>query len=211
MPAETITSVVTAAATFDLVDLDTVKHELKITDTEHDTFLARSITHVSRTIASYCNRVLASEKIRDVIYAPLGRDELKLSRFPVISVASATFADGAGGQTTITENTDFVVDKDRGWLIRIGSTGVPTSWYTATSTITYTAGFAIIPDDLQQAAIRLVVARMQGRGRDPTLRSRSQPGAGDETYWVGSIPGMSGPFPDDVAAILDSYRVPVVL
>lgn len=211
MPAETITTVTSAALSVDLVELDVVKDELTITDTAQDDYLTRTISQVSRAIASYCNRVLVSETVRDVIYAPLGRDELKLSRFPVTSVSSATFADGAGGQTTITEGTDFVVDKDRGWLIRIGSTGYPISWYTSPTTVTYVAGLDPIPDDLVQAATRVVVARVQGKGRDPTLRSRSQPGIGDETYWVGSIPGMTGPFPDDVLAILDSYRVPVAL
>ena len=204
-----ITSVVTAALSFDLVDLDVVKAELAITDTSQDDFLARAISQISRSIANYCNRVLVKEKVTDTIYSRLGRDQLMLTRFPVIDVTSATVADGTGGQTALTENTDFVVDKDRGWLIRLGSTGVPTSWYTSPSTVTYEAGYETIPDDLQQAATRMISARYHGRGRDPTLRSRSQPGIGDETYWVGAIPGMTGPFPDDVLAILDNYRVPV--
>lgn len=209
MPLETLTSVVTPALSLDLVDLDTVKDELGITDTTQDDFLARAISQVSRAMASYCNRVLVKEQVTDTIYSRLGRDQLVLSRFPVIDVTAATVADGTGGQTTLIEDTDFAVDKERGWLIRLGSSGVPTSWYSSPTTVTYEAGYETIPDDLQQAATRMVTARFHGKGRDPTLRSRSQPGLGDETYWIGAIPGTTGPFPDDVLAILDSYRVPV--
>jgi len=208
---DTLTTVVTAALSPDLVDLDAVKDELRIgsADTEHDAFLARAITQVSAAITNYCNRVFAAETVRDVIYSPLGKAQLQLSRFPVIAVTAVTVANGAGGQTTLAENTDYIVDAAHGWLLRLGAGGVPISWYTTPTTVTYQAGYQDIPGDLQQAALRLIAARLHNRGRDPTLRSQSQPGLGDQTYWIGTMPGAHGPFPDEVLVILDSYRVPV--
>jgi len=211
MPLDTLTTIVTAALSPDLVDLDAMKDELRIgsADTEHDAFLARAITQVSAAITNYCNRVFAAETVRDVVYSRLGETQLQLSRFPVINVTAVMVADGTGGQVALAENTDYLVDAPRGWLLRLGGGGVPTSWYNTPTTVTYQAGFQDIPGDLQQAALRLIAARFHNRGRDPTLRSQSQPGLGDQTYWIGSVPGSHGPFPDEVLVILDSYRVPV--
>lgn len=209
--SQAITTIVSPALSPDLVDLDVMKDELKIaaSDTEHDAFLARAITQVSAAIANYCNRLFAAETVRDVIYSRLGEAQLQLSRFPVVNVTAVTVTNGTGGQVALAENTDYIVDAARGWLLRLGAGGVPISWYTAPTTVTYQAGYQDIPGDLQQAALRLIAARFHNRGRDPTLRSQSQPGLGDQTYWIGSVPGSQGPFPDEVLVILDSYRVPV--
>ena len=199
MPIETVTSIVTPASSYDLVSLGDAKDELRIaaTDTQHDAFLTRAIAQVSAAIAGYCNRMFPAETVRDVVYCRLGKAQLELSRFPVISVTAATVSDGTGGQTTLTQNTDYTVDKARGWLIRLGLGGVPIAWYSAPTTVTYQAGYTTIPADVQEATLRMVTARFHNRGRDPTLRSQSQPGLGDQTYWVGAVPGMSGPFPED--------------
>jgi len=211
MAIDTLTEVVTQAGTHDLVDQDAVKDELKLTATnvEHDAYLARTIAQVSAAVADYCNRVFAAEEIRDRIYSGLGLQQLRLSRFPVIDVTTATIADGAGGQTALVANTDFIVDKRLGYLVRLGAGGTPTRWFTSPTTVTYRAGLEDIPEPVQQATLRMVIARFHGRGRDPTLRSQSTPGLGDQTYWIGSVPGAEGPFPDDIVVLLDAYRVPV--
>ena len=208
MRPTTLTSVLTPAISAELVDLDAVKDELKIaaSDTQHDAFLARAICQVSAAIASYCNRVLVAETVRDVIFACLAGGQLPLSRFPVIAVTSVTVGDNP---SPLTEGTDYLLDPQRGWLLRLGLGGAPIAWYGAPTTVTYQAGYHDIPADLQEATLRLVTARFHQRGRDPTLRSQSQPGLGDQTYWVGSVPGASGPFPEDILAILNIYRMPV--
>ena len=158
--------------------------------------------------ASYCNRVFVAETVRDVVFIGLAGDQLQLSRFPVITITSATVSNGTGSQEPLTEGTDYFVDPMRGWLIRLGLGGMPIPWYGVPTTVTYQAGYQEIPADLQEATLRLVTARFHQMGRDPTLRSQSQPGLGDQTYWVGNMPGASGPFPEDILAVLNSYRVP---
>jgi hypothetical protein len=211
MPLRTLTTVLSPALSPDLVDLDAVKNELKIaaSDTEHDAFLGRAIGQVSTAIAGYCNRTFSVETVRDTIFVGLGGAQLQLSRFPVIAVTAATVTDGTGGQTLLAEGMDYLLDAPRGWLLRLGTGGVPVAWYITPTTVTYQAGYQDIPADLQQAALRLIAARFHNRGRDPTLRSQSQPGLGDQTYWIGSVPGSHGPFPEEVLVILDAYRVPV--
>lgn len=67
-----------------------------------------------------------------------------------------------------------------------------------------------IPDDLVDICLRLVVARFRARGRDPMLMQRDTPEVGSERYWVGGTVGQDGPFPPDITAALDTYRVPVL-
>lgn len=66
-----------------------------------------------------------------------------------------------------------------------------------------------IPDDLKEAALRLVTARYRARSRDPALIQRDTPGVGSERFWFGGAPGQKGPFPPDIEGLLDGYRTPV--
>jgi hypothetical protein len=77
-------------------------------------------------------------------------------------------------------------------------------WSSTTSLMTqYNAGFAVIPDDVQQAVLDLCIGENSGRGRDPMLRAKEYPGLGREEFWVGSLPAL---LPDRSSRLLDSYR-----
>lgn len=111
MTAAAITNVLVAAATYDLVDLDTVKDELNITstDTSKDDFLSRAITQVSAAVANYCNRVFPVETVKDIFdeqgfhasygfgryhggYSTGASARLQLSRWPVVGGSPVTLA-----------------------------------------------------------------------------------------------------------------------
>lgn len=68
------------------------------------------------------------------------------------------------------------------------------------------------PDDLAQAALRLVTARFKARGRDPMLMSQDASGLGPQRWWVPATKqaGLSGALSPEVQAIVDNYRTPVV-
>lgn len=66
-----------------------------------------------------------------------------------------------------------------------------------------------IPADLVDAALRLVTARYKAKGRDPALVQQESAGTGVQRFWFGGAPGQTGPFPPDISAALDNYRVPV--
>jgi hypothetical protein len=51
--------------------------------------------------------------------------------------------------------------------------------------VTITYGQTKIPDDVVDAALRLVTMRFKQKGRDPMLMSQSQPNLGDKRWWVG--------------------------
>lgn len=122
-----------------------------------------------------------------------------------------TIVDPPGVVNALAATRDFLIDPSPGWLTRLNLyTGYPTSWDPVMTTVVYSAGYSPIPADLSGAALRMVTARWAARGRDPLLISRDQPGAlGAERYWVGGVPGVRGAFPQEIAAVLDLYRVPV--
>lgn len=222
MNTERITTVLSPALTYDLIDLDVARDELKIAsnDTSNDAFISRGISQVSRVVANFCNRILVAETVQDIIYpyrdayphqVPGGVEKILLSRYPVITLTSVTITDGGGTVTPLVQDTDFRLDADAGQLVRLNTaSGYPVRWEPIMTTVVYTAGYDPIPPDLQDVTLRLLTARFYQRGRDPTLRSQDQPGIGSRTYWVGGVPGVKGPYPEDVLALIDQYRVPVV-
>jgi hypothetical protein len=226
MPIRIVSTVLTAASSHDLTTLDNIKDDLAIpnTDTSSDATLARYITEQSMMVAQYCNRVFPIEAVQDVIYPD--RDpypyqvtgmlpELQLSRWPLVAITLVTDTVAVNVANTLTEGTDFVVDEARGWLTKIDpNTGYPTGWSPDQYTVQYTAGYfeggsGTPPADLEMAVLRMVTARFKARGRDPYLRSQGEPGVGNEQYWIGALPGQTGPFPPDIAAVLEKYRVPL--
>jgi hypothetical protein len=221
MAFNTITTVKTAATSYDLTTLANVKDELDITSTDDDAWLSRAITQSSKAIANFCNRVFSVETVIDTCLieqdpypyqVPGGVRVLQLSRLPIISVTSVVQTVSAGVTNTLTEGTDFLIDGLKGQLIRLSPfSATPTIWGAITTVVTYQAGYSDIPADLELSCLRLVTQRYKEQARDPMLRRREQPGLGTEEYWVGTVPGQQGAMPPEIVSLLDgTYRVPVV-
>lgn len=208
-----LTTVTGAASSKDLVTLATVKAVLGITDGKDDAFLKTMIGFVSAEVANYCNRVFVTETLTDEFWpgrdpypyvVPGGVAPLQLSRFPLVAVTSVSVNDEA-----LTVDADYRADFDRGLLLRLDDSGYPARWAAYPIAVTYSAGYATIPGDIQDAVCRLIKARRDARGRDPYLKQENIPGVIDRQWWVAS-PGEAGNMPPDVVDILDNYRVPVV-
>jgi hypothetical protein len=209
-------------------------------DTKSDAWIVRAIAQVSRMVMSYCKRVFAVETISEMIFldqdpypyqVPGGVSRLQLTRRPLVEATLAAFnpispllfdlgeQSGISVTQTIAQGvtqslvagTDFIADPDTGTLLRLDPfTGVAMRWEAFPTTVVYEAGYSAIPDDLVEAALRLITARFRDRGRDPFLKERDQPGLGHQVFWVGSLPGVRGAFPEDIRAVLDQYRVPTI-
>jgi gp6-like head-tail connector protein len=220
MTVTVISTVTVEAGDTSLATLEEIKTELKIdpADTSNDTWLTRSIGQVSRSIAQYCNRKFALETLSDTIFVqqdpypyqtPGGVFALQLSRWPITQFTGATQTLSATQTQALTQDKDFKLDRDLGRLFRLSPTGVLSNWEALPVTVVYEAGFDPVPDDVVVAAIRWLVWRWNERTRDPTLKATQQPDLGTRSYWVGGPP-MSGGVPQEIAALLDNYRVPVV-
>ncbi len=119
-------------------------------------------------------------------------------------------ANTSGSATTLVQDTDYRIDGRRGQLIRLNPyTGLPALWDSLTTTVIYQGGYSTIPADVVEVTLKAITQRFAGRGRDPLLKSQIQPGIGEQTYWIGGMPGMVGAFTKELADQLDNYRVPV--
>lgn len=213
MIRDRILTVVTPAASYDLVTLIDLKSDLGIATAADDAFLLRAIARASQIVANFCNRTFAVEGLRDDFLAVHrrgpGMDEtatLSLSRFPVaasppITVIEAGLALGPA---------DFRVDAQAGEMIRIGADGALKPWSCEPISVSYSAGVDPVPADLQDAVTSLVKVRHFERSRDPMVRSVSIAGVMDTSYWIGGNPGASSGLPPEVEAVLGDYRVPVM-
>lgn len=205
-----VTSVVTgAASTYDLVTLAIVKDELNITVSTFDAKLTRYIKSASSAIALYCRRVFPQETLADHFFRDRvqrqGSPEplLQAARFPVISVTSL-LVDG----TALVVGTDSRSDLPTGHIYRVDSdTHHDLVWGCFPIDMIYVAGYATIPDDVQDAAVRLVRARWYAKDRDPLAKSEDVPGVRSVTWWV-PTGDEAGNLPPDVADILQPYVVP---
>ena len=212
MPAEVITTVTIAANSYDLTDLATVKVELGISGTAQDAQLDHYITAASLAAAQYCNRVFPAETVQDRFDLTFprmrygGDGKLQLSRWPVISVTSIT----ENGVVLVAE-TDYRLDAANGTLWRLSpTTGNVTSWGTTPVLAVYQAGYASIPADLEDAAIRMIRTRWFAKDRDPMARSVNVVGVLEQQFWVPTGTD-AGNMTVDVADILNNYRAPVLV
>jgi hypothetical protein len=198
-----VTTVTTPAVNRMLITLADLREQLRLktNDTANDAWLSKVIVRTSRQAERYCNRVFVQQGYLDTYSggasAAIGAP-LRLSQAPVDPVSFVLTIDG-----TALGPTDYGLDQLSGLVYR---TTEPLRWTSATSlTAQYTAGFAVIPDDVQQAVLEFCVMENSGRGRDPMLRAKESPGLGREEFWVGGMPGGLG-IPQDIAALLNPYR-----
>lgn len=209
--ASLITTVVTAAKTYDLTDLKTVKLELGIDGSADDAFLAMAITAASTAAANYCNRVFPVETVLDEFWPqrdpyppviPGGVDPLQLSRWPIVSQGVASVAENS---IALVDGTDYRVNYPVGQLVRLNQVGYPRQWPALPLAVQYAAGFAIIPAEVVQGVIALVRLRWFARKRDPMLRSQNVEGIYQAQYWISAM--SPGNIPPEIAGALDPYRV----
>ena len=114
--------------------------------------------------------------------------------------------------TPLAEGVDFVVDLARGQIARLDTNTVyARNWPDVPLLVQYVAGFNPVPDDIQDACIRLVKSRWFARQRDPMIRQENIAGVSETAYWFGAGPdNKASNIPPDVEGILSNYRQPVV-
>jgi hypothetical protein len=74
--------------------------------------------------------------------------------------------------------------------------------------LTFAYAVFVPPPDLVEIVLRLLTARFKAKGRDPALMQQDTAGVGTQRFWIGAQSGQDGPFPPDVEADLNHYRLP---
>lgn len=110
--------------------------------------------------------------------------------------------------STANSGTYVVATSAAGELTFVTSAGAPVAFtpHAKGPVVTLTVE-PTLPDDIQDAVSRMVWTRYAERGRDPFVKSETTDGLGSVTY---ISPNTNGNLSDDIADILDNYRVPVV-
>jgi hypothetical protein len=190
-------------ATGDLTDLPTVKAWLGIpaTSTEDDALLTSLVTAASQFIQVWLNRQLAQATYTEVRDGT-GGQRLVFLNYPVTSVASLTM-----GMLTVTavSNPSTGTYPSAGYLFtptEIRLNGLYFERGFGNVQVTYTAGYATVPPDVQQAATELVALRYRERDRI----GHASKAVGGETVSY-TIVDMS----PDIKTLLSAYRRVVML
>ncbi len=213
-----VSTVVTPAASYNLIDIGTLKALLGVTTTDTDAAFAIWIKQASRQAAQFCNQPFVVETIKDQVWPR--RDgipwtvrpdinTLQLSRWPIVALTSVVETI-AGTPTTLIAGTDYIADNALGRLYRLDAYGNPKRWSVDPIAVTYSAGWEAVPDDVVAAVADLVKMRYFAQQRDPMVRQENIPGVQEVTYWFGSGPGSSSGIPPNIADQLDNYRMAVI-
>ena len=168
-----------------------VKAFLGLTNVTDDALLDRLIESASAFIENWLGRKVLSAPAIDY-QSGSGKDVMILRDTPVVSVQSVTVDGAVLSPTTDATQTGWAVIDD--WLVY--QHGI---WPRGRRNIVieYTAGFASVPPDIEQAVIDLVALRYKERDR---VGHRSKSLAGETvSYMINDLSDFS-------RSILGSYR-----
>lgn len=121
-------------------------------------------------------------------------------------VAGVTLAHSSGAKVAIAvDPLLYRLDAERGMITKRSQYGVLQPWNTALPLVIYQGGYLLpndsganLPTDIEGAVYKAMRYLWQTRGRDPSIRSTSEPGIGQITYWMGEQP--------DVQCVVEDYR-----
>jgi len=181
----------------DLTTLANVKAWLGITSSTDDAQLSRLITAYSQYIQTWLNRQIAAQSYSELRDGS-GKDFLVFADYPVTAVTSLKI----NGQA-ISQSADGVLqpgyafDDGQIWLI-----GYRFAKGRKNIALTYTAGYATTPPELEQAVIEVIALRYKERER---IGHQSKSLAGETvSFYIKD-------YPDSVQTILNNYRKVVPL
>lgn len=228
-----ISIVVTAPASSDLVDAETVMDDWQIDATDLS-FVTRTISRCSVAVQQFCNRQFGVTTYQDTFRLEQGyrtgrvvngaRNPIKLVNWPIVGITSVTTIAANGTTTTLAQGADFEADSATGVLYRLNPAQQPRDWAPIETVVVYQAGYLLpgqngpafpaaqsLPLDIQDAVSRMVFSRYAERRRDPFIKAQELPGGGRTEYIVGNPNnGDGGNMSPDVADILNNYRTPIV-
>jgi len=138
-----------------LTNVSDVKESLGIvsSDQSYDNLITRKINQVTRQIEAYCSRRFKSTTYTQEEYNATNTDQIILYQRPVIGAITLEVRDtslNSADYETI-ESTLYFVDENAGLINTLFNARGRWSRFL----ITYTAGYAIIPEDLAEAAATL--------------------------------------------------------
>lgn len=146
-----------ALLSYALTNLADVKESLGITDNSKDNLIERKINQATEMIENFCglnnDHHFASTTYTNEEYDATNTDELVLRARPIITLTSVSARDSSENISSFTtlDSQDYFYDEYAGVIKGVAVFSGSWNRYR----VTYTAGFATIPDDLAEACVLL--------------------------------------------------------
>lgn len=197
----------------DLCTRDEAKAWLKIANADSDALIDALITRCSAGITRWVSRPLLTATYTAEKYNGSGTSRLTLKNYPVTAVAAVT----VNGVTVPAASgpTEYGFMFDQYGLYLTGVMGSPTPgsniWLGSifpagnlNAAVTYTAGYALVPEDIRQACIEFVSYKYLQRAHIGKKTENINVGGMGTSYQEGLLP-------PEVQDLLQTYRkvVPV--
>jgi hypothetical protein len=206
---QSILTVTTAATDLTLLTMAELRKATGIASGSDDD-LAAVGRRVAAAITSHCNvktvgatpPTLRLETLTQTFRLQCPVESLILSRRPLIEIVSVT------EDAVAVESTDYEMRAGIGILDRLCS-DYPAWWSASKIIVVYRAGWATVPDNLRNAAMKLAaVFWSEGIKVDLSLKRESIPGVIDREWWVG--PTDDPAIPREVQDLLADYINPAI-
>ena len=176
----------------DLTTLAAAKEWLGISPSSFtdDALLTNMVARVSAAAESFMGRTIASTAYTET-HNGRGLSKLAFGQVPVISVASVTINGTAIPARNSPTSSGFAFDQQLLYLC-----GYTFTRGVQNVVVQYTAGFASVPTDIEQAVLELIALRYVNKDR---VGVSSKALAGEQISWFHNAP-------TDVMDVLDQYR-----
>ena len=191
----------------DLISLEDFKILGEITSNQHDAKLEELIDSVSQLVKTYCGQSFLDfydTNKTEFFTKNFGSHIVELGESPIVSITSvAERSSPTNSYTTLTENTDWVLDNTTDSLFRM-SGSIYKNWETGPNSVkvVYKAGYEALPQDLRLAVVDLIMYYHKNEQKQrqtiagATIQNQSTTSQRDSVA-----------FPDHIKRVLDLYKV----
>lgn len=189
-----------------LVTVADYKSYAGITSNKFDTQISTLVEVVSAIIKTHCNRTFIDYVTTDKVeYFSSCGDTLFVEEVPIISVTSLKVRNNPReAYTTLTANTDYVVDDEVITHIDAG-TGYNKNLPCGPRSVelTYKAGLTAVPNDLRIAAMDLITFYMKKEATQEVMMMSKAPSNITRAHNNKQVSN----FPPHIARVLNYYRI----
>jgi len=189
-----------------LIDIDTYKTSERIESTKDDNRINKLITSVSQLVKTYCGTTIvdhhSSDKVEEFSVS-WGTNLVQLTESPFVSITSVQERTSFADSYTTIPATEYYVDSSTDTVYRVTTSGSAKNWPTgpASVKITYKAGYATCPTDLELAVVDLVTYYL----KDEHKARQTLQGASIQNN-TSSSQRNNVAFPDHIKRVLDLYK-----
>lgn len=188
----------------DLITVDRYKDIEGISSTKEDTKLDIFVPAVSQLVKNYCGNSIidfySTSKVEEFSFN-WGSHILQVTESPLVSVSSVETRDNVTSAYKTLESSKYYIDFDTDSIFRVEGTGYR-HWPEGAGSVkvTYKAGYASCPADLQLAVADLITYYL----RDEHKTRQTLQGATRENAETSLR--NSPAFPDHIKRVLDLYK-----